>query len=146
MLTCSDAQVQSRDRRHECGRWGSRCQRYHERRRVCVINSIPRHDQNRGIDNDVNELLTATTPAGRKAVSIKCDVTQWDEQVALFELAIARFGSVDIVVGGTSCALNVRLQFKKYPYRSQMQVSTKAKRSAGAISSLSMASPRGRSY
>ena len=33
----------------------------------------------------------------------------------MFELAIARFGSVDIVVSGTSCALNVRLQFKKYP-------------------------------
>lgn len=34
----------------------------------------------------------------REAAFIKCDVTKWDEQVALFELAIAQFGSVDIVV------------------------------------------------
>ena len=34
----------------------------------------------------------------REAIFIKCDVTQWDEQVALFELAVARFNAVDIVV------------------------------------------------
>ncbi len=34
----------------------------------------------------------------REAAFIKCDVTKWDEQVALFELAIERFGSIDIVV------------------------------------------------
>jgi len=43
-------------------------------------------------------VANAITKEGGKAVSIKCDVTQWDEQVALFELAIARFGSVDIVI------------------------------------------------
>ncbi len=37
-------------------------------------------------------------PPCREAVSIKCDVTQWNEQVALFELATTRFGTVDIVV------------------------------------------------
>jgi NAD(P)-dependent dehydrogenase (short-subunit alcohol dehydrogenase family) len=37
----------------------------------------------------------------REAVSIKCDVTRWDEQVALFELAIARFDAVDVVVSST---------------------------------------------
>lgn len=36
--------------------------------------------------------------AYRKAVSRKCDVTVWDDQVALFELAIEKFGSVDVVV------------------------------------------------
>lgn len=34
----------------------------------------------------------------RMAVSLKCDVTVWDDQVAMFELAIAKFGSVDVVV------------------------------------------------
>lgn len=38
----------------------------------------------------------------REAVSIKCDVTKWDEQVALFELAMARFDAVDIVVSSSS--------------------------------------------
>ncbi|KAF8070808.1 hypothetical protein FPV67DRAFT_1043792 [Lyophyllum atratum] len=36
--------------------------------------------------------------AGGTAVSLKCDVTVWDDQVAMFELAIAEFGSVDVVV------------------------------------------------
>ncbi|KAG6820819.1 hypothetical protein H0H93_011113 [Arthromyces matolae] len=35
---------------------------------------------------------------GGVAVSQKCNVTIWDDQVALFELAIAKFGVVDIVV------------------------------------------------
>ncbi|KAI0003397.1 hypothetical protein BJV74DRAFT_764510 [Russula compacta] len=35
---------------------------------------------------------------GGEAAFIKCDVTQWGEQVALFELAIARSGAVDIVI------------------------------------------------
>lgn len=34
----------------------------------------------------------------RKAVSKRCDVTVWDDQVALFELAKSSFGDVDIVV------------------------------------------------
>ena len=34
----------------------------------------------------------------RQATSIKCDVAQWDDLVALFELAIAKYGQVDIVV------------------------------------------------
>ncbi|KAG6829700.1 hypothetical protein H0H87_010502 [Tephrocybe sp. NHM501043] len=36
--------------------------------------------------------------AGGIAVSRKCNVTIWDDQVALFELAIAKFGVVDVVV------------------------------------------------
>jgi len=34
----------------------------------------------------------------REAVSIKCDVTKWEEQVAMFELAITLFGTVDVVI------------------------------------------------
>jgi NAD(P)-dependent dehydrogenase (short-subunit alcohol dehydrogenase family) len=38
-----------------------------------------------------------------EAVSLKCDVTIWEDQVAMFELAMSRFGSVDVVV---SCTLH----------------------------------------
>jgi NAD(P)-dependent dehydrogenase (short-subunit alcohol dehydrogenase family) len=41
----------------------------------------------------------------RDAVSIKCDVTRWGEQVALFELAMARFDAADIVVSSSTPAL-----------------------------------------
>lgn len=30
---------------------------------------------------------------------MKCDVLSWDEQVSMFETAISKYGSVDIVVG-----------------------------------------------
>lgn len=43
-------------------------------------------------------VMVSIFPLCREAVSIKCDVTKWDEQVALFELAMARFNAVDIVV------------------------------------------------
>ncbi|KAJ8517966.1 hypothetical protein ONZ45_g4912 [Pleurotus djamor] len=36
--------------------------------------------------------------AGGKSIATKCDVTVFDDQVSLFELAMATFGSVDIVV------------------------------------------------
>ena len=32
------------------------------------------------------------------AVYVKCDVTSFDDQVAVFELALSTYGSVDIVV------------------------------------------------
>lgn len=38
-----------------------------------------------------------------KAVWKRCDVTNWEDQVALFELAMTRFGGVDIVVSLPSC-------------------------------------------
>ncbi|KAI9456466.1 NAD(P)-binding protein [Russula earlei] len=40
----------------------------------------------------------AITKEGGEATFIKCDVTNWDEQVAMFERAIERFGTVDIVI------------------------------------------------
>ncbi|KAG6880027.1 hypothetical protein C0992_007824 [Termitomyces sp. T32_za158] len=39
----------------------------------------------------------------------KCNVTSWDDQIALFDLAIAKFGVVDIVSGGN------RVNFFKVP-------------------------------
>jgi len=43
-------------------------------------------------------VVKAINKEGGEAAFIKCDVTKWGEQVALFELAIERFGSVDIVI------------------------------------------------
>ena len=34
----------------------------------------------------------------RKAAAIKCNVTSWDDQLSLFELAFEKYGAVDIVV------------------------------------------------
>lgn len=34
----------------------------------------------------------------RKAVATKCNVVSWDDQLSLFELAIEKYGAVDIVV------------------------------------------------
>lgn len=41
-------------------------------------------------------------PFGREysdAAFIRCDVTSWDDQVSMFERALSRYGSVDVVVG-----------------------------------------------
>ncbi|KAF9010635.1 hypothetical protein BDQ17DRAFT_1273216 [Cyathus striatus] len=38
------------------------------------------------------------TSSGGSAISIKCNVIIWEDQVAMFELAISTFGAVDIVV------------------------------------------------
>lgn len=40
-------------------------------------------------------------PAGSgKAFWKRCDVTSWDDQVALFEFAVSKFGGIDIVIAG----------------------------------------------
>jgi NAD(P)-dependent dehydrogenase (short-subunit alcohol dehydrogenase family) len=38
---------------------------------------------------------------GSEAMSRRCDVTSWDDQVTLFQDACARFGSIDVVVRGS---------------------------------------------
>ncbi|KAH9955629.1 hypothetical protein BC827DRAFT_1261991 [Russula dissimulans] len=50
--------------------------------------------------NAVNGNAVAETirKEGGEVAFIKCDVTKWEEQVAVFELAIARFGTVDVVI------------------------------------------------
>lgn len=35
---------------------------------------------------------------GGQAISLKCDVRNWEHQVAMFDLAMSRFGSVDVVI------------------------------------------------
>jgi len=42
--------------------------------------------------------LVETNVCYREAVGQKCDVTNWDSQLALFELGISTFGAVDVVV------------------------------------------------
>jgi NAD(P)-dependent dehydrogenase (short-subunit alcohol dehydrogenase family) len=52
-------------------------------------------------DLDVNGAKTVAAEivqAGGQAISQRCDVWNWDDQVSLFELAMSEYGSVDIVV------------------------------------------------
>ena len=39
-----------------------------------------------------------TNVCNREAVGKQCDVTDWDSQLALFELGISAFGAIDVVV------------------------------------------------
>ncbi|KAJ4477457.1 hypothetical protein J3R30DRAFT_3486028 [Lentinula aciculospora] len=47
-----------------------------------------------GAEQTISEIVAS----GGQAVAQKCNVTVWDDQVDLFELAIKRFGSVDVVI------------------------------------------------
>lgn len=46
--------------------------------------------------------------ACRAAISQPCDVTVWEDQVALFELAKTTYGSIDVVVSLSAEAKSVR--------------------------------------
>ncbi|KAH9980435.1 NAD(P)-binding protein [Russula compacta] len=43
-------------------------------------------------------VVAAITENGGEAVSIKCNVVSWDDQLSLFELALERYSAVDIVI------------------------------------------------
>lgn len=45
-----------------------------------------------GCSNQANALVN------REAIFTSCDVTSWDDQVAMFEAALTAYSSVDIVV------------------------------------------------
>jgi len=45
-----------------------------------------------------NKVVAEVEKAGGTAIATKCNVTNWDEQVEMFELAVKKYGSVDIVV------------------------------------------------
>ncbi|PPQ66321.1 hypothetical protein CVT26_011152 [Gymnopilus dilepis] len=45
-----------------------------------------------------NKVVSEIEKSGGTAASIKCDVSNFDQQVEMFELAIKKYGSVDIVV------------------------------------------------
>ncbi|KAF8256820.1 hypothetical protein EI94DRAFT_1693694 [Lactarius quietus] len=43
-------------------------------------------------------VVASISKNGGEAASAKCNVVNWDDQVALFELALERYGAVDIVI------------------------------------------------
>ncbi|KIP05100.1 hypothetical protein PHLGIDRAFT_108665 [Phlebiopsis gigantea 11061_1 CR5-6] len=57
------------------------------------------------VDADAaSKVVSEIVQAGGQAVSCKCDVTVWDEQVALFELAVKTYGTVDVVIPNAGIA------------------------------------------
>lgn len=44
------------------------------------------------------KLVEAIESLGGEAVSMRCNVTTWDDQVSMFDLAMSKYGAVDIVV------------------------------------------------
>ena len=50
-------------------------------------------------------------PGTGKACWKRCDVTSWEDQVALFEYAVTKFGGVDIVVSVTCSMRRFRLGY-----------------------------------
>jgi NAD(P)-dependent dehydrogenase (short-subunit alcohol dehydrogenase family) len=46
------------------------------------------------------EAIKKLPPGSGEACWKRCDVINWEEQVALFEYAVTKFGGVDIVVSG----------------------------------------------
>ena len=51
-------------------------------------------DGAKGIADTINKL----PPGSGKACWKRCDVTSWEDQVALFELGMKKFGGVDVAV------------------------------------------------
>ncbi|KAL0956837.1 hypothetical protein HGRIS_002949 [Hohenbuehelia grisea] len=52
-------------------------------------------------DRDVaggEQIAKELRAAGGEVIATKCDVTVWEDQVALFQLAFSKFGAVDIVI------------------------------------------------
>ncbi|KAF9649475.1 NAD(P)-binding protein [Thelephora ganbajun] len=46
----------------------------------------------------IDEVVTQIRKSGGEAVGQRCDVTNWDSQLALFELGISAFGAIDVVI------------------------------------------------
>ena len=47
-----------------------------------------------------------TNVSDSEAIGQKCDVTNWDSQLALFELGISSFGAIDVVVRASYSGAN----------------------------------------
>ena len=50
---------------------------------------------------DIVDTINKLPPGSGKACWRRCDVTNWEDQIALYELAMTRFGGVDIVVSAS---------------------------------------------
>ena|SRR6267378_4438999 len=75
----------------------------------------------------------------RKASFIGCNVLKWEDQVALFDLAISDFGTVDVVVGNNYPPVQPHRVLTKYHLRAcrfPMLGSLKTLRYAKATSNL----------
>ena len=53
------------------------------------------------------DAINGLPPDNGKACWRRCDVTSWEDQVALFELAMTRFGGVDIVVSAPFSSVHI---------------------------------------
>lgn len=51
-----------------------------------------------------------------QAVAVKCDVTSWDDQVAMFDVAVKAFGGVNVVVSdiGLCPTRQIHLLFSRW--------------------------------
>ena len=67
---------------------------------------------------DITDKINRLPPGSGKACWRRCDVTDWEDQVALYELAVTKFGGVDIVV---SVPL---LDFHRWAHRFYMSLRT----------------------
>jgi len=54
----------------------------------------------------IDEVVAQIKKSGGQAVGQKCDVTNWDSQLALFELGISTFGAIDVVVANAGITEN----------------------------------------
>ena len=72
----------------------------------CRANVVIGDVYERGIQNLVEAINKLPSGSG-KAFWTRCDVARWDDQVALFELAMTRFGGVDIVVSVPSLQIYI---------------------------------------
>lgn len=70
------------------------------------------------------------TFAHREAVGQKCDVTNWDSHLALFELGISTFGAIDVVVCPAPTEVDDRHD-PRFPNRLRTLVSVKLVPSTG---------------
>ncbi|KAE9398097.1 NAD(P)-binding protein [Gymnopus androsaceus JB14] len=61
--------------------------------------------------------------AAQQAIECKCDVTVWDDLVAMYDLAIEKFGSVDIVVANAGVG-EIRADVKNYSEHSVIKPPT----------------------
>jgi len=55
-------------------------------------------------EKGAKKVMAEIVQMGGQCAYQRCDVTDWDDQISLFELAFAKFGSVDIVVANAGVA------------------------------------------
>jgi NAD(P)-dependent dehydrogenase (short-subunit alcohol dehydrogenase family) len=59
-------------------------------------------------------LPSHSCPSSREAISTRCDVTSWEDQVALFDAALQRFGTINVVVANAGVTEHMGLGELKF--------------------------------